>query len=340
MGNLAYYLEMARKVRSLKASSKVWNYVKYRTLKREAVTRVARYAPQIADVKVTKRCNLNCGYCSAGKFMKEGIGNWKESEATLEKIQEVFKNPLFRNALLVDLMGGEPLLVKDLDHIVAFLSKQGHIINTSTNGAKLMERVVDLKQAGISRINVSYYDANRNILENDLARINRIFPVHVSYVLLRSTMENEPEKIEEMARFLHRAGSLSLRFWIYRPMGANISPDEIVADTDPVYLELKRRLDGVLPGFTIWPKGVVAMGGEKRCPQLWQRVGCDPSGAMSVCCGVDEMLTGPNSNLFDADPDTVFNHPRLVAMRRQLLAPGCDPPEVCLSCNLLGDPGW
>jgi hypothetical protein len=61
---------------------------------------------------------------------------------------------------------------------------------------------------------------------------------------------------------------------------------------------------------------------------------------MGICCGTDRVLSGRNANLFDAPPDVVFNHPTLVGMRRQLLAPGVEPPEVCRTCNLLGEPGW
>ena len=78
----------------------------------------------------------------------------------------------------------------------------------------------------------------------------------------------------------------------------------------------------------------------KRCPQLWQRILCDVDGEMGICCGTDRSLWGPNSNLFDSDPDSVFNHPTLFTMREQFLAPGSEPPEICRTCNLLGEPGW
>ena len=54
----------------------------------------------------------------------------------------------------------------------------------------------------------------------------------------------------------------------------------------------------------------------------------------------DAMLGGLHSNLFKSAPEAVLNHPTLVTMRRQLLTPGCEPPEVCRTCNLLGETGW
>ena len=51
-------------------------------------------------------------------------------------------------------------------------------------------------------------------------------------------------------------------------------------------------------------------------------------------------LRGPNSNLFDTNPDILFNHPMLVNLRKQLLDPVSEPPNICKNCNLLGEPGW
>lgn len=340
MSHLSYYIEMLKRIRPLQAAPKVWNYIKYRSLPRKAVTSVRLYTPQIASLLLTIRCNLNCGYCNVAKIRQEGNKDWRENEANLEKVKRIFTNPLFSNCLLVDLLGGEPLLIKDLAQIVAYLTERGHITNTSTNGLLLADRIADLKRAGISRINVSLYDENRSVIERDLAKINRIFPVHMSLVLLRSMIEKQPEKLLEMARFVHDEGCLSLRFWMYRPMGVNPQPEEIIVDTHPTYLEFRRRMDDALPGFCIWPAAVNIKAVKKVCPQLWQRVGCDVLGNMGICCGTNSTLQGLNSNLFEGSPDDVFNHPTLVDMREKLIDPELDPPDVCKTCNLLGEPGW
>lgn len=337
---LSYYYEMGRQMRSWRIAPKFWNYVKYRFLKREAVTSVRRCAPQIASLLLTLRCNLNCGYCNAAKILKEGRDKGPEDDASIEKVKRIFANPLFAKCLLVDLLGGEPLLVKDLDKIIAYLAGCGHITNTSTNGLLLAQRIADLKRAGISRINVSLYEANRSVMERDLIKINKVFPVHMSLVLLRSEVENHPEKLLDMARFVYEAGCRSLRFWIYRPMGIDPRPEEVISDSSPAYIEFRRKVDEALPGFCFWPSAVQTGKIKKLCPQLWQRVGCDMAGNMAICCGTDTMLPKPNNNLFDGDPDVIFNHPLLVKMREQLLDPEGPPPEVCKGCNLLGEPGW
>jgi hypothetical protein len=218
--------------------------------------------------------------------------------------------------------------------------KRGNIVNVSTNGMLLAERIAGLKRVGMSRINVSLYDSNREVLERDLPAINRVFPVHASIVLVRSKIERAPEGILETARFARAAGCRSLRFWLYRPIGVDPKPEEIIDDALPAYLEFRRRMEEALPGFCLWPAAIRKGGFEKLCPQLWQRINCDVLGNMTICCGTDATLQGPNSNLFDSDPDALFNHPTLVTMREQLLRPGCDPPDICKNCNLLAEPGW
>lgn len=327
-------------MRLLPALPKIWNYLKYRCLPRKPVVALQQYTPQITSLMVTRRCNLNCQDCPVARMLQPKKGRWRESEATLEKIQRLFANPLLANCLLVDLEGGEPLLVEDLERIVAYLVKRGHLVNLSTNGLLLAERIADLKQAGISRINVSLYDTNRLVLERDLEKINKIFPVDASIVLRRRQVEKEPDKLLEAARFLHDAGCRSLRFWIYRPTGTNPKPEEIIGETLPAYIKFRRRMEKVLPGFCLWPAAIQTGRMKKLCPQLWQRLNGNMLGEIIPCCGSGTTLRGPNSNLFENKPDVVYNHPTLVAMRRQLLDHEEEPPDICKTCNLLGDPGW
>ncbi len=340
MSQFLYYLEMLRHMRSWNAVPKVWNYLKYRFSKRQAAMSIHQYTPQIASLHLTMRCNLNCGYCNAAKSLKEKGSSWKDYEASLEKVQKIFSNPLFSNCLLVDLLGGEPLLIKDIDKIIAYLTHRGHLTNLSTNGLLLTERITDLKQAGISRINISLYDTNWSMMKHDLLKINKIFPVHTSLVLLRSLIAEQKDMLIEMIRIVHDAGCRSLRFWIYRPMGLNPQPQEIITDNDPIYVKFRHQVENMFPGFCIWPSTVKIGKSEKLCPQLWQRIGCDMAGNMIICCGADEPLPSPNNNLFNSSPEAIINHPHLVRMRQQIIDPESEPPDVCKTCNLLGEAGW
>ncbi|MGO9773024.1 MAG: radical SAM protein [Roseiarcus sp.] len=340
MSKLSLYANMSKKIRPVQAAPKVWNYFKYRAQKRHALTEVSRSAPQIASLLLTKRCTIDCDFCNVASFLHDENTKWRDLEGTLERVKRIFENPLFANCLLVDLLGGEPLMVKEIVPIVAFLTERGHLTNITTNGMLLLSRIAGLRDAGISRICVSIYEENRAIIERDLAQINAIFPVHTCLILFRKDVENAPDMLIERVRFLRDSGCLDVRFWMYRPIGEGASADEILFEDDACFQSFKARMDEELPGFCFWPaiakKGPV----KKLCPQLWQRVSCDMSGRTGVCCGTDMLLSGPEGNLFEGDPDTVFNHPLRVEMRKQLLDPDAEPPEMCKTCNLLGEPGW
>ena len=262
---LPYYLEMGRRLEPLSAAPKVWNYLKYRSLQRVARTSIRRYTPQIASVMLTKRCNLACEYCNVGNLINQKGAMWRETEATLAKIQRIFSNPLFGNCLLVDLLGGEPLLVDELEEIVAFLVKRGHIVNMATNGLGLIKRIDGLNRAGISRINVSLYDTNLHLIERDFPAINRTFPVHTSIVLLRSDVEQKPDELLATVRRVRDAGCRSLRFWIYRPMGTVPKPAEVIDDALPAYVEFKQRMQVELADFCVWPAALQKAPVAKRC---------------------------------------------------------------------------
>ncbi len=337
---LSYYWEMGRRVQLLRAAPKVLNYVRYRSLPRRSTAAVRQYTPQIASVMLTKRCNLQCSYCSVGNVINQKGTDWRQSEATVESIERIFDNPLFKNCLLVDLLGGEPLLVEDLELIVAYLVGRGHVVNVATNGMFLAERVAGLRNAGISRINVSLYPATREAMERDLPTINRVLPVHVSIVLLRSDVENHQDELRSTALFLRDVGCRSLRFWMYRAVGSDPKPQELIYDTLPAYHELQRQIDEAVPGFCLWPAALHDGAPNKRCPQLWQRIICDVLGNITICCGSDRTLMGPDSNLFDSEPERVWNHPTLVSMRGRLLDPEAEAPAVCKTCSLLAEPGW
>jgi|TARA_B100002003_G_scaffold251844_1_gene298072 organic radical activating enzyme len=267
-------------------------------------------------------------------------GKWREEEATIEIVKQVFTNPLLQNCLLIDLLGGEPLLVKDLEEIVSFLSQRGHMTNMVTNGILLKKRIRGLKEAGITRINISLYEENKKHMESDLQSINEVFRVHTSMVLQRSLIAANAEEIISRAHFVRDAGARSLRFFIYRPVGASNIPEEVISDVDLEYRDFQTRLNELLPGFCIWPAPIKRGTIEKRCAQLWQRVDVDMKGRVFICCGSDNMLEGENSNLFEAEPSALFDHPTWKELRGNLMDPTLAPPELCKDCNLLGDPGW
>ena len=118
---------------------------------------VDTYGRAATDLRVslTDRCNLRCNYCMPA----EGL-DWLPSERLLRPDEFVH---LIRLAVTrlgvtsVRFTGGEPLVSKDLEQIVAATAalRPRPEIALTTNGVGLARRAEHLKRAGLDRVNVS-----------------------------------------------------------------------------------------------------------------------------------------------------------------------------------------
>ncbi len=99
-------------------------------------------------VSVTQRCNLRCVYCHA-----EGERS-PEAEISLPDIREILRVAASLGIRSVKFTGGEPLVREDILEIVRAVP-EGLESSMTTNGILLGRYARDLKEAGLSRINVS-----------------------------------------------------------------------------------------------------------------------------------------------------------------------------------------
>ena len=105
-------------------------------------------------ISVTDRCNLRCVYCMPA----EGVQFLKHSDLlTYEEIEEVVRVGAKLGIKKIRLTGGEPLVRKDLEVLVSKLSSIDGIedISLTTNGIFLAKKAKILKEAGITRVNIS-----------------------------------------------------------------------------------------------------------------------------------------------------------------------------------------
>ncbi len=105
-------------------------------------------------ISVTDRCNLRCIYC----MPPEGVPQMPHSEIlSYEEIRTVVQAAAELGINRIRLTGGEPLVRADLPKLIKMLSQVGGIeeLSLTTNGAFLKKYALELKQAGLSRVNVS-----------------------------------------------------------------------------------------------------------------------------------------------------------------------------------------
>ena len=156
-------------------------------------------------VSLTDRCNLRCAYC----MPPEGL-DWLPAPEVLtsDEIARLLRIGVETLGIReIRFTGGEPLLRRDLADIIARTAALGPRpdISLTTNGIGLDRRAVELKRAGLDRINVSLDTlrpevfrklTHRDRLGDVLAGLEAaaaagLTPVKVNAVLMRDLNDDE-----------------------------------------------------------------------------------------------------------------------------------------------------
>src|ERR1700688_4122393 len=105
-------------------------------------------------VSVTDRCNLRCNYCMP---QEEYVWLPRQELLTFEEIARLVEVFTSLGVTDVRLTGGEPLLRRDLDRLVAMLAANPRIrdLAITTNGVLLAEQAQALRRAGLGRVTIS-----------------------------------------------------------------------------------------------------------------------------------------------------------------------------------------
>jgi MoaA/NifB/PqqE/SkfB family radical SAM enzyme len=162
-------------------------------------------APIEAQLIVTRRCNLSCGYCT------EYDGH--SPEIPFDTLRERIDALHQLGVLNIALLGGEPLLHRRIADVVAHADRQAQV-SITTNGFLISDRLIeDLNAAGLANMQVSIdalgTDASRYIqktLKPLLPKLKRLaeraaFDVHLNVVLCDETREQFEEMLAELRRF-------------------------------------------------------------------------------------------------------------------------------------------
>jgi cyclic pyranopterin phosphate synthase len=178
-------------------------------------------------ISVTDRCNLRCAYC-----MPEESYTWlpKPDVLTFEELRTVVRAFVRLGLSKVRLTGGEPLLRRDLPHLVAMLAAEPlSDLALTSNGVLLREQAAALRDAGLGRLTVSLdtlrperftaltrRDGLGAVLDGIEAALAAGFAeLKLDTVVLRGTNDDE---LGDLLRFA-RARGAELRFIEYMDVG-------------------------------------------------------------------------------------------------------------------------
>jgi cyclic pyranopterin phosphate synthase len=108
-------------------------------------------------ISVTDRCNFRCVYCMPREVYGREYAFLPRSEVlSFEEIARVARVFHGLGVRKLRITGGEPLLRRDLERLVAMLAELPEVdLTLTTNGALLAKKAQALADAGLSRVTVS-----------------------------------------------------------------------------------------------------------------------------------------------------------------------------------------
>lgn len=271
-------------------------------------------------ISLTDRCNFRCTYC----MPKEVFG----SDFAFLPHDDLLTNPeIIRLARLfvlcgvskIRLTGGEPLLKSDLEPLIESLSRIEGVkdVALTTNGSILtLARAKRLKEAGLSRINVSldalddavfqkmndvHFPVSKVLSAIDAVKDVGLSPVKVNMVVRRGWNEDQ---IVPMAEYFRGRGVI-LRFIEFMDVGNSnhwrydevVSAKEIVEAIAKVW-----SLEAVAPNY----RGEVAT--RYRYADGQGEIGIIASVTQAFCGNCTRARLSPEGQLFtclfrDTGPD-------------------------------------
>jgi cyclic pyranopterin phosphate synthase len=179
-------------------------------------------------LSVTDRCDLRCSYC-----LPQGFRDFEEPEQwlTFDEIERVMRAFTGLGVRRIRLTGGEPLSRGKLPELAARLAQLPGLedLSLSTNATRLKKLALALKQAGVTRLNVSLDSLQperfatitgggvlNNVLDGLMAaKATGFAPIKINMVLMKDVNEDE---VGAMVRFCIDHG-FTLRFIETMPVG-------------------------------------------------------------------------------------------------------------------------
>jgi cyclic pyranopterin phosphate synthase len=181
-------------------------------------------------ISVTDRCNFRCVYCMPREVFGHDYRFLDRRELlSFEEIARVARVFVDMGVRKLRITGGEPLVRRELERLIAMLAELDVDLTLTTNGSLLPQKATELAAAGLKRVTVSLdslddatframNDADfpvARVLEGIDAAAAAGLPVKVNCVVKRGVNDGD---VVAMARWFHGTGH-TLRFIEYMDVG-------------------------------------------------------------------------------------------------------------------------
>lgn len=269
-------------------------------------------------IEITNICNLKCEFC---------IPCRREARMmSISDFEEVIKKVCRYTKVVTLHVKGEPLLHKNLEEILNIIHKYNLMVNITTNGTLIKERLNILKNSKcIKQINFSLHSFNQND--------------HMSSLYLKNIFDCVSEL---------NGITISYRLWNLSDIRNNDVNDYIISELESYYklsnLKEKLKLKNAFEineniyinqdtEFT-WP----SLGGEEiissgKCWALRKQIAILVDGTVVPCC-LDNNGDIPLGNIFESDLDSILNSEKALFIKKNF-GNGKIVCDLCKTCGFL-----
>lgn len=262
----------------------------YRTLQN-------RNMPNLMSLAVNDACNARCEHCS----FFEGVEDPSRTVLTTSQMTRVVREAQDLGVSVLNFVGGEPLLRKDLPQIIGAVDRDLTTTILFTNGTLLPQRAASLRSAGLDSVYVSIDAVDPEV--NDRFRgLPGGFDLAVKAIesALRTgfstgiscTMTPESFRGGEMARMIElgrRLGVHEVLLFDAMPSGRYADRTDLVDSQDWIEEMIQAAVpynrDPAYPGVLVWAYS-----------SGYRAVGC--------ACGTSYLYVSPYGDVMSCD----FNH--------------------------------
>lgn len=133
--NITFYSKMKRRLKRIYSGSRLGLMILYSKI-------TGKRIPLATTIHITNRCNLRCTYCY------DNIDNRFEKppkDYTTEELKDLIDQLYRLGTRWISLLGGEPLIRKDIGEIVKYIKKKGILCELATNATLLKHKMEEIK---------------------------------------------------------------------------------------------------------------------------------------------------------------------------------------------------
>lgn len=269
--------------------------------------------------ELTHRCPLSCPYCSNPLELIRA-----REELTRADWLRVFDEAAKLGVLHVHLSGGEPLVRKDLESLVAGARKSGLYTNLITSGVLLDEARLDaLKAAGLAHVQLSIQAATRALADKiggfeggfekkqRAARwvSERAMALTINFVVHRHNIDDVGPMIDwakEVGASRVEVAHSQYLGWALENRAALLPTREQVDEVTRIVKEARKRTEGELMIDYVPPDyyGIV----PKPCMGGWGRrfINVAPNGDVLPCHGASNLPDMTFDNVRDRSLEAIW----------------------------------